>query len=263
MANDVEPVQTSREGAVGIIELTNPKSLNALSTTVFAALNAALDAFEREDSGIRVVHLRAQGKNFCAGADLTEAKALREDPEKIAAFIRQGHAVMRRFEQSDLPVVAGCQGLALAGGAELTLVCDVVFASTDFRFGDQHAQYGLIPGFGGTQRLARVIGLRRSLDLMFSASWIDAETARQWGLVNHVVERAMLHEAALAYCTKLATRSRPGITAMKRLTRDGLDAALVDGLTREATLAPQLMLGEDVTEGLAAFETRREPVFRP
>ncbi len=256
------PVHVSRQGAVGILELATPKTQNALSTAAFETIGAAFAEFERADSGVRVVLVRAQGKNFCTGADLREAKVLREDPEKFAAFLRLGHDVLRRFEASDLPLVAACQGLALAGGGELLLACDVVFASTDFRFGDQHAQYGLVPGWGGSQRLPRAIGLRRSLDLFFSAAWIDAPTAQQWGLVNHVVDGDKLADAALAYCTKLATRSRPGIAAMKRLAREGLDGTLGAGLEREIAVVPPHMAGDDVTEGLAAFEARRDPIFR-
>ena len=259
---DGVPVEISRDGTVGIIELAQPKALNALSTAAFQAIERAIDDFEKTGSGVRVILIRAQGKHFCTGADLKEAKVLREDAEKIAAFIAYGHHVLSRLEASELPVIAACQGLALAGGGELMLACDVVFASTDFRFGDQHAQYGLVPGWGGSQRLPRAIGLRRSLDLFYSAAWIDAPTALQWGLVNQVVESEKLHEAALAYCSKLATRSRSGITAMKRLARQGLDGPLAVGLKREADLVPVMLRGDDVGEGLAAFEARREPVFK-
>jgi enoyl-CoA hydratase len=137
-----------------------------------------------------------------------------------------------------------------------------VIASTDFRIGDQHAQYGLIPGWGGSQRFPRSVGLRRALDLLFSARWIDAPTALQWGLVNYVVELDKLRATALEYCTQLATRSRPGIAMMKRLARQGLDGTLEQGLDLEMAALVETLLGEDVAEGLAAFEERRAPVYR-
>jgi enoyl-CoA hydratase len=259
---EAAPVLKRRVGAVGVIELAQPDKLNSLSLAAFQAITQAMDEYEAAGSGVRVVLIQAQGKHFCTGADLKEAKLLRADAQRIGDFIRLGHGVLRRLEGSALPVVAACQGLTLAGGGELMLACDVVFASTDFRFGDQHAQYGLVPGWGGSQRLPRLIGLRRSLDLFYSASWIDAATALQWGLVNQVVEGDKLGEAALAYCTKLASRSRSGIAAMKRLARQGLDATLADGLQLETEASIGIMVSDDVGEGLAAFEGRRAPVFR-
>jgi enoyl-CoA hydratase len=170
--------------------------------------------------------------------------------------------VRKRLERSDLPVVAACQGLTLAGGSELMLACDIIFAAKDARFGDQHAQFGLIPGWGGSQRMPRIVGLRRGLDLFFSARWIDAATAEQWGLVNYVVEPDKLHEEALAYCTKIATRSRIGMATMKRLARQGLEGSSEVGLQLEEDLASAALLDDDVSEGLAAFEARRTPVFK-
>jgi len=260
--SDQAIVQTSRIGAVGVIELAHPKALNALSNAAFRAIEQALNTFEADQSGVRVILVRAQGKHFCTGADLTEAKTLRSDSKKIGDFIAYGHQVLRRLENSELPVVAACQGLALAGGGELMLACDVVFASSDFRFGDQHAQYGLVPGFGGSQRLTRIVGLRRSLDLFFSASWIDAPTALQWGLVNHIVDPEKLNEATIEYCTKLATRSKSGISAMKHLARQGLEMQLTDGLKLEEVVASKAMISDDVSEGLKAFEERRAPIFK-
>ncbi|MEO8807701.1 MAG: enoyl-CoA hydratase/isomerase family protein, partial [Burkholderiaceae bacterium] len=197
------PLLVTRIGAVGVLELARPDQFNCLSTAVHTAIDAALDEFEKAGSGVRAVLIRAQGKHFCTGADLEEFKSLRGDPDRVEQFLGLGHKVLSRLESSDLPVVAACQGLALAGGSELILACDVVFASSDFRIGDQHAQYGLLPGWGGSQRFPRVVGLRRSLDMLFSARWIDAQTALQWGLVNYVVEPDKLGEAALAYCTTL------------------------------------------------------------
>jgi enoyl-CoA hydratase len=254
-------VLVSRAGAVGIIELARPEKFNCLSLAVHGAIEAAIDEFEQPGSGVRAILIRAQGKNFCTGADLDEVKSLRDDVDKVKHFLGYGHRVLKRLEASDLPVVAACQGLALAGGSELMLACDVVFAATDARIGDQHAQLGLIPGWGGTQRLPRVVGLRRGLDLLFSARWIDANTALQWGLVNYVVEPDKLGDVALEYCTKLATRSRISIATIKRLARQGLEGTLEAGLELEVDVASPALLGSDVSEGLAAFEARRKPEF--
>lgn len=256
------PLVVTRAGAVGVLELARPDQFNCLSTAAFTALDASLDDFEKPGSGVRAVLIRAQGKHFCTGADLEEFKRLRRDPREIEQFLGLGHKVLSRLESSDLPVVAACQGLALAGGSELMLACDVVFASSDFRIGDQHAQYGLLPGWGGSQRFPRVVGLRRSLDMLFSARWIDAQTALQWGLVNYVVEPDKLVEAAMTYCTTLATRSRAGLASLKRLVRGGLDRSLQEALRFEQQLVERELMNDDVTEGLAAFEARRPPVFK-
>ena len=255
-------VVTSCEGAVGVIELARPDKFNCLSVAVHLALEAAIDEFEAPGSGVRVVLLRAQGKHFCTGADLEEVKSLLPDAAKVTRMISKGNDVLKRFEASDLPVIAACQGMALAGGSELMLACDVVFAASDLRVGDQHAQYGLMPGWGGSQRFPRIVGLRRALDMFYSARWIDAQTALQWGLVNYVVEPDKLNDATLEYCIKLSKRSRIGIATMKRLARQGLDGPLGAGLDLEAGVIIDALLGEDVREGLAAFEARRPPMFK-
>ena len=255
-------VVTSREGAVGVIELARPDKFNCLSVDVHLGLEAAIDEFEAPGSGVRVILLRAQGKHFCTGADLDEVKSLLPDAAKVSRLIEKGNDVLKRFEASPLPVIAACQGMVLAGGSELMLACDVVFAATDLRVGDQHAQYGLVPGWGGSQRFPRIVGLRRALDMFYSARWIDAQTALQWGLVNYVVESDQLGAAALEYCTKLAKRSRIGIATMKRLARQGLDGTLGAGLDLEAGVIIEALLGADVAEGLAAFEERRAAVYK-
>ena len=254
-------VVVRREGDVGIVELARPDKFNCLSFAVHDAIAHAFDGFEAPGSGVRAVLIRAQGKHFCTGADLEEVRVLREQPAELARFISLGHAVLRRFEASPLPVVAACQGLCLAGGLELMLACDVVIASRDARFGDQHAQFGLVPGWGGSQRLPRLVGARRALDLFFSARWIDAETALQWGLVNHVVDADRLDPEALAYCHAVCGRSRGGLATMKRLARQGLEGSLDAGLTAEERQAPDALRVADVGEGLSAFVEHRPPRF--
>ncbi|VVD28221.1 enoyl-CoA hydratase/isomerase family protein [Paraburkholderia dioscoreae] len=255
-------VAVSRAGTVGVIELARPEKFNCLSLAVFAAISAAVDAFETPESGVRSIMICAQGKNFCTGADLDEVLSLRQDIGEMRRFISTAHQTMKRLSTSSLPVVAACQGLSLAGGFELMLACDIAIAARDARFGDQHAQYGLLPGFGASQRIPRLIGLRRSMDLFFSARWLDAQTAQQWGLVNRVVEAGELRQAALDYCEELATRSRIGLATMKRLAREGLEGSLEAGLKLEEEVVSGGLLEEDVSEGLAAFQERRSPRFR-
>ncbi|MGE0153478.1 MAG: enoyl-CoA hydratase/isomerase family protein [Reyranellaceae bacterium] len=244
---------------VGIIELNRPAKFNAINEALWAELTSALRALEAAD--VRVVLLRARGKNFCTGGDLAAVKEMRTSRARWADFIRVGHESLRALEASRLPVVAAIQGLCLAGGLEIALACDVAFAAKNAQFGDQHSNYGLIPGAGGTQRLPRAIGLRRALDFFYSGKWADAETAMQFGLVNYVVEPERLHEAAMQYCAMLAERSPHGLVAMKRLARGGLHMEVNEALRFEEEAVVDELLHEDISEGLAAFEARRKPVF--
>jgi enoyl-CoA hydratase len=255
-------VSVRREGCVGVIELSRPAKSNAMSRSAFQAMRAAMDAFEQPDSGVRAVLVCAQGKHFSTGGDLEEAKAMMREPAVLDAFLRFVNGTLQRFEDSPLPVVAACQGLSLAGGLELALSCDVIFASSDARFGDQHVQYGLVPAWGGTQRLPRLLGIHRALDLMYSGRWIDAPTAQQWGIVSYVVEPGLLAQEAMRYCELLASRSRPGLAAMKRLSRAALDTPLSTGLRAERETVVQAMRGPDPSEGIAAFEAKRGPIFQ-
>jgi enoyl-CoA hydratase len=261
MSANLSPVVFHSEGPVGIIELARPEKFNCVSPAVCVGLDAALDHFEAAGSGVRVLLLRAQGSQFSTGADLQEVKGLRQDPAALTAFLTHGHQVLRRMEASRLPVVAACHGLCLAGGLELMLACDVVFAASSARFGDQHAQFGLVPGWGGSQRLPRIIGLRRAMDLLYSARWLSAQEAHAMGLVNHLCDPDKLAEESMAYCQQMAQRSREGLALMKQLARQGLEGSLSDGLQLEEELAVPVLLGDDVGEGLAAFEARRKPNF--
>jgi enoyl-CoA hydratase/carnithine racemase len=254
------PVNVRTEGGTGIIELNRPDKFNCLSLEVHQHIDAARTAFEA-NRAVRTILICAQGKHFCTGADLTEVKRIMSDTAALDHFIGFGMGVLRRLETSPLPVVAAVQGLCLAGGLELMLSADVCFASETARFGDQHAKFGLIPGWGGSQRLPRVIGLRRALDLMFSAKWLKAEEALAAGLVSHVVSDDQLLAEALAYCETLATRSRAGLAEMKRLGREGVELGLDQAMRLERDAAVRHLPGPDVAEGLDAFANRREPRF--
>lgn len=256
-----EPVAVSVEGSVGIIELSRPEKFNCLTLGVHERIAAARERFEA-DRSVRSILVCAQGKHFCTGADLTEVKCRLGDPRSLEHFIAFGMEGLRGLERSPLPVIVAVQGLCLAGGIELMLSCDVCFAAEGAQFGDQHAQFGLIPGWGGSQRLTRLLGERRALDLMFSARWLNATEAREAGLVNYVIPDGALRQAALDYCVKLATRSRAGIAEMKRLAREGSDLAIDQQMRLERDAAVRALPGVDVAEGLDAFENRRTPDFQ-
>ena len=252
----------SRQGEVGIITLNRPDSFNCISPQIIAGIDCALTEFEA-DRTIKAVLIEAAGKNFCTGADLNVVTTGREGTgENLAQFIAAGHRVFRRLEVSPLPVVVALQGLCLAGGLELMLSCDIAIAGESAKFADQHGRFGLVAGWGGTQRLGRILGVRRALDLMLSVRWLDAAEAERWGLLNKVVPDAGLRSAALEYCTRLASRNPEATAAMKRLTRAGLDLSLEAGLELERREVLQALLKDNTSEGLAAFAERREPKFR-
>jgi enoyl-CoA hydratase len=261
MQDDDAPVRISFRDGVGTIQLSRPAVFNCLSQRMLSGIGAAIATFERD--GARAVLVVAEGKNFCTGAALDEVEAARGAETELRDYLALGHSVLDRIEASPLPIIAAVQGLCLAGGIELALTCDVVFAAEDARFGDQHAAFGLIPGWGGSQRLTRAVGLRRALDLMYSARWLDAPTAIQWGLVNYLAPPARLRDEALAYARLLATRSQGGLAAIKRLGRHAADdgRSLADGLRREQQEAMRVLTGIDINEGLAAFRERRVPNF--
>lgn len=152
-----------QSGAVGIIELARPDKFNAIRCRTFELMCEALDRFQQPDSDVRAVLVRAQGKHFCTGGDLAEAQSMDGDSPALARYLAFMNQALTRLETCPLPAVGAVQGLALAGGLEIALCCDVVFAAENSRFGDQHAQYGLVPGWGVSQRLPRLVGVKRSL----------------------------------------------------------------------------------------------------
>ncbi len=253
-------IEISRQNAVGIIKLNRPEQFNCLSIALHESLYEAIDQFEI-DKNIRAVLIAANGKNFCTGADLEEVRGFRDSDEDIRAFLETGLDTFRKLETSPLPVVIAQQGLALAGGLELVLAGDVVFSAKSAQLGDQHAHFGLIPGWGGSQRLPRLIGRRRALELMLSARWLKAEEALDFGLVNYVVEDEQLFDSALAYCQQLSQRSSAGLALMKQLTDRGLDMPLEQGLALELDLATPALRSDAVSEGLKAFAEKRAPKF--
>lgn len=255
-----DAVLTAVGDGFGIATLNRPDKFNCISTELLDGLVAAMDRFEA-DSSVRAVLLNANGKQFCTGADLDEVLDRRGAARTLKPFIDRIHEVTRRLENSPLPVVAAVNGMALAGGMEIVVACDVVLGAQGARIGCQHARYGLPPGGGGTQRLARIVGLRRALDLMFTAKWLSAGEAESWGLFNYVVPDGELDARARAYCRDLAGKSRHGLAFMKGMTRRGLEGPLDVGLALEQGAVVAALQHPDVAEGLDAFRNRRDPVF--
>jgi enoyl-CoA hydratase len=240
--------------------LNRPAQLNAISPALLEDLDRVCEAVEK-DRAVRVVTLTAAGRAFCAGADLKAVKELVPDAERWSGFMRLWHRVFNRVEALPVPVIAGVHGLALAGGLELVLVADLVVMDATARLGDQHANFGLIAGGGGSQRLPRLIGARRAKELMLLGGWVDAEQALAWGLVNRVVSAGGVAAAVEELARALAQKSGAASRTAKRLVAQGLDLSLADGLELELRLAGEHMRSADAAEGLRAFAEKRTPVF--
>jgi enoyl-CoA hydratase/carnithine racemase len=243
------------------VVLNRPAQLNAISPELLADLDRVCEAIEG-DRSVRAATLTAAGRAFCAGADLRAVQATVGDSERWAAFMTLWHRVFDRIEALPVPVVAGVHGLALAGGLELVLVADLVVMDETARLGDQHANFGLIAGGGGSQRLPRLIGARRAKELMLLGGWVDAAQALHWGLVNRVAPAGQVAAAVEALARELAAKSAAASRTAKRLVDEGLDLTLAEGLALERRLAGEHMRGADAAEGLRAFAEKRAPVFR-
>lgn len=254
-------VLIDRQNQVGVMTLNRPRLFNCLSMATHRAINTALDKFETDDN-IRCVLIKAEGKHFCTGADLQEVSSFRGQSSAVKKFLQTGLDTFRRLENSPLPIVVAQQGLALAGGLELLMSADIVFSAESAQLGDQHAQFGLVPGWGGSQRLTRLIGRRRAMDLFFTARWISSQQALDWGLINYVVPDDKLNQAALDYCQELTRKSASGLSTMKQLVNRGLELNLDAGLQLELDLAGPALASDDVKEGTKAFLEKRQPNFQ-
>jgi enoyl-CoA hydratase/carnithine racemase len=249
------------QDGVARVGLSRPDQLNAINRTLLEDLDRVCETVEG-DGSVRVVTLTAAGRAFCAGADLRTVRELSPDPARWGVFMRLWHRVFNRIEALPVPVVAGVHGLALAGGLELVLVADLVVADEAARLGDQHANFGLVAGGGGSQRLPRLIGARRAKELMLLGGWLTAAQARDWGLVNRVVPAGSLTAEVEAMATSLARGSVSANRTVKALVSRAFDADLTSGLEMELHLVAAHMRGAEAAEGLAAFAEKRAPVFR-
>jgi enoyl-CoA hydratase/carnithine racemase len=260
MTDSAAPILVDRQGQVAHLVLNRPDKLNALDLPALSDLHKALEDLET-DPGIRVVVLRGEGRAFCAGVDLDMTADALADSDAIDRVVSVVHRTFARLEASPLPSVAAIHGMTLAGGLELVLACDLALAATDARLGDFHAQYGLFPGGGASQRLPRIIGERRAKWLLLSGEWVTGSVAAEWGLVNEAVEPDRLIERADEVAHLLARRSPLLSSVIKQTVRTGAKMDLPTALETERPLFLRYMASVHARIGLAAFATRTEPDF--
>jgi enoyl-CoA hydratase/carnithine racemase len=242
------------DGEVGHLLLNRPRVLNALNYTVVLELEQAIRELETHT---RVILIEGAGDHFCAGADLRYVA----ETQKMREFIEQINRAFFCMERAPIPVVAAVQGYALAGGFELMQACDVVIVAANAVIGDQHSNFGLIPGGGGTQRLPRLIGRQRALALLLSGDRLNGQEAVAWGLAYRSVSAVQLAQEARAFAQRLATKSKAGLKALKYLVNRGSEKALTEAIELEVDTFLEWVPGRDAQEGLRAFQERRTPNF--
>ena len=250
----------TREGAVTTMTVSRPESRNALNGATMDDLRRAmLEA--RQDSDVRAVVVTGAGdRAFVAGADIRELASLA--PMSARALSQRGQHVFDLIEHLGKPVIAAVNGFALGGGCELAMACTLRLAADSARFGQPEVNLGLLPGYGGTQRLARLVGRGRALELMLRGHAIDAAEAWRIGLVDRVVPAADLMAAASDLATELASRPPLAVRAVLDAVTRGLDMPIADGQAYEATLFGLMAGTEDMKEGTRAFLEKRGPVFQ-
>lgn len=248
-------VEVTKQGHVGIVTMNRPEALNALSSAVFADLSAALDQVEHDDD-VYVVIVTGAGRAFVAGADIGEMANM--NVEQGLAFSELGNSLLMRVDMFPKPTIAAVNGFALGGGCELSLACDIRIASEKAKFGQPEVGLGIIPGFGGTQRMARIIGTGAAMELIYTAETIDAKRAEAIGMVNHVVAPDELMDFALNLANKIAANAQVAIRTSKMAIRRGIDCDISTAVTYEALAFATCFGTEDQKDAMKAFVEKRK-----
>lgn len=250
----------AKEEAIATVTINRPKALNALNRDTLLEMRECFRNLA-EDRAVRVVIVTGAGeKAFVAGADISFMQGL--DPIAGKAFGKLGHEVLRTIENLPQPVIAAVNGFALGGGCELALACDMRMASSNAKFGQPEVNLGIIPGFGGTQRLPRLVGKGLANELIFSGNIIDAEEACRIGLVNRVFAPENLLLECRALALKIATRGPGAVRLCKEAVNNGLEMDLQRACVYEADLFSQCFSSFDQKEGMSAFLEKRAPNFQ-
>ncbi len=251
-------ILVERRGAVGIVTLNRPQALNALNAALIAELGAALDDLEG-DPAIAAIVLTGSDKAFAAGADIKEMAGKTYMEAYTQDFITRG---WERVAQCRKPVIAAVAGFALGGGCEIAMMCDIVIAADNARFGQPEIQLGTMPGAGGTQRLPRFIGKAKAMDLCLTGRMMDAAEAERAGLVSRIVPPDQLLAEAIAVATRIGELSTPIAMMVKESVNRAFETTLGEGVRFERRLFHSTFATEDQKEGMAAFIAKRKPAFR-
>lgn len=253
-----DAVQVETREGVATVTLDRPEALNALNASVIASLKTAFTKLS-EDPSLRAVILTGAGKAFVAGADIKEMADF--TPAQAREFSAAGHALMTQIETFPRPVIAAVNGFALGGGCELALCCDVRIAGEKAKLGLPEVGLGVIPGFGGTQRLTRLVGRAAAKLLLFTGETIPAAKALSLGLVEEVVAPEALLPRCQEIAKAIASKGPAAVALAKRAVNEGADGRLADGLALEVDLFGQVFATADQKEGMKAFVEKRPAKF--
>ncbi len=250
---------TAIDGAVATITINNPPK-NVLTIPLMDALGKAVDVLAKDDS-VKAIVITGSGPIFVAGADIKVIASI-SSSEAGEALARQGQALFNKIEQLKKVVIAAISGYCLGGGMELAMACHLRIAGDRSRMGQPEINLGIIPGFGGTQRLPRIVGQAKAIELILSGDMIHAEEAKQIGLVNKVVPEGEVLKQATGMAKKLASKSKCTIQATLTAIEEGMNEPLSIGLGREAQLFGEICQTADMKEGVSAFLEKRQPKFQ-
>lgn len=248
---------TEQRGPVGLITLNRPKALNALSSAVMGELATVLDQYET-DPAIRAIVLTGSDKAFAAGADIKEMAGKSYVEAYTENFITSG---WERVTTCRKPVIAAVAGYALGGGCELAMMCDFILAADTAKFGQPEITIGAIPGAGGTQRLTRLVGKSKAMEMCLTGRMMDAEEAERAGLVSRVIPANELVDEAVKTAEKIASYSQPTVMMAKDAVETALNTTLTEGIKVERRLFHSIFATSDQKEGMAAFAEKRKPDF--
>lgn len=245
---------------MGIIKFNRPKALNAINPDMLAEVKDALDKIEGDDS-VRVLILTGEGdKAFVAGADISVLAKF--SPLGGRKFSRDGQELLFRIERLSIPVIACVNGFALGGGTEIAMACDFIYASENAKFGQPEIKLGVIPGFGGTQRLSRLVGKSMAKELCMTGAMITAREAKESGLVNKVFPPDALWEETVKTAKVVASMGKISLKAAKNCIDRGYDVDLLDGCYMESDAFAVCLTSPDAKEGMKAFLEKRKPEFK-
>ncbi len=250
----------SVEDGIAIITFNRPKALNALNAELIQELSRALDEIA-ENEAIRVLILTGAGeKAFVAGADITELATYNSLQAKL--FSKKGHMTFNKIQELPIPAIAAVNGFALGGGSEIAMLCDFIYASENAMFGLPEINLGLMPGFGGTQRLPRLVGTSMAKELIFTGKMIPATEAHRIGLVNKVCPPETLMEEVKKTANEIASKGKVSLRAVKQTINSGVNVDLMSGCGIEIDAFALCLASEDAQEGTRAFLEKRKAEFK-
>ena len=254
-------IKMDKENGVAAIRLNRPDALNALTPDLISELSHALTVVEK-DQEVKALVLRGEGRAFCAGVDLIFFETIVAQPVLIPPFLQRMNDCLTQMESLPVPVIAVVHGFALAGGLELMMACDMALVAEDARLGDQHVNFGLMPGGGSTQRLPRRVGMQRAMELLTTGRWLSGPEAVEWGLALRAVPAENLDQELETLLGPLRTKSRAGLGWIKSVALRGQDLPLRDGIALETlAFAQYVATSSHPSEGTRAFKEKRQPEF--